>query len=579
MQVSYEEFKLQFSQMYEHYERQRTDNITDPVVRQQRPISTISGWEHQQHQRSNSVPNGYHDTTEQWQTGNTATVLEIDKPDPQLCGCDYNSPISDGSPSSFVTKRDDSEGISLDSGTSDLYSDVKTGTGGKESPFSSQDSPLKSQLMEEVSESPICNGLHTESSSSFGSPSKKDEDDVKDDVFINEIVMEILNKSEKLLEEGENEETHLHIEKIVQCEENMFPSKGEISKEDFIDCLDNSKEQFEVDSSPKREISTMETSEDLFLQRSTDVADNDTTPTSPDKESDASERYLTPTELSEIDKKEDEVELKIDEIEAELNTDKEEIESSANENELEINANDNEVTLKVNKHEIQLKADEDEIDINEIDVKASENIKVDSVTEEIITNESSVGISNADVKDPTSASENEICVNSDFVSDPVTKHDEITSCDDVPITNNSAVPIELEPSESSLDSTVVNKTIDKNEEEEAVPSETLNEGITTISQYCDPGHRLTANGEEIDNANTDVETITNDLQVEEITPVKNLEEVKRRVSLPSDVITESQQDIVQSSAVIVSPQKRPRSASTSTQVDPHHFGENEHTPR
>lgn len=52
MQVSYEEFKLQFAQMYEHYERQRSDNITDPELRQQRPISTISGWD-QQHSGSN----------------------------------------------------------------------------------------------------------------------------------------------------------------------------------------------------------------------------------------------------------------------------------------------------------------------------------------------------------------------------------------------------------------------------------------------------------------------------------------------------------------------------------------------
>ncbi|CAG7818766.1 unnamed protein product [Allacma fusca] len=43
--VSYEEFRLQFTQMYEHYERRQTDNITDPAVRQQRPISTISGWD------------------------------------------------------------------------------------------------------------------------------------------------------------------------------------------------------------------------------------------------------------------------------------------------------------------------------------------------------------------------------------------------------------------------------------------------------------------------------------------------------------------------------------------------------
>jgi hypothetical protein len=45
IQVSYEEFKLQFAQMYEHYEKHRTDNITDPELRQSRPISTISGWD------------------------------------------------------------------------------------------------------------------------------------------------------------------------------------------------------------------------------------------------------------------------------------------------------------------------------------------------------------------------------------------------------------------------------------------------------------------------------------------------------------------------------------------------------
>lgn len=44
-QVSYEEFKLQFAQMYEHYERHRTDNITDPALRRAHPISTISGWD------------------------------------------------------------------------------------------------------------------------------------------------------------------------------------------------------------------------------------------------------------------------------------------------------------------------------------------------------------------------------------------------------------------------------------------------------------------------------------------------------------------------------------------------------
>lgn len=49
--MSYEEFKLQFAQMYEHYEQRRADNITDPAERQQRPISTISGWERHERDR------------------------------------------------------------------------------------------------------------------------------------------------------------------------------------------------------------------------------------------------------------------------------------------------------------------------------------------------------------------------------------------------------------------------------------------------------------------------------------------------------------------------------------------------
>ncbi|XP_055840741.1 neurobeachin isoform X14 [Episyrphus balteatus] len=73
--VSYEEFKLQFAQMYEHYERQRTDNITDPALRQARPISTISGWdreEQQQHQQQHAI------SSESIAT--TTEVEEIEKP-------------------------------------------------------------------------------------------------------------------------------------------------------------------------------------------------------------------------------------------------------------------------------------------------------------------------------------------------------------------------------------------------------------------------------------------------------------------------------------------------------------------
>ncbi|CAG0882858.1 unnamed protein product [Darwinula stevensoni] len=43
--VAREEFKLQYSEMYRMYESRRADNIADPTMRQQHPISTISGLE------------------------------------------------------------------------------------------------------------------------------------------------------------------------------------------------------------------------------------------------------------------------------------------------------------------------------------------------------------------------------------------------------------------------------------------------------------------------------------------------------------------------------------------------------
>lgn len=147
--------------MYEHYERHRADNITDPLVRQQRPISTISGWDH----HTQTVPNGYHDEDQRWQDpAATPEILQENGKSDQICNCDFSTPISEGSPASFTAKHEDSEGVSIDSRTSDLYSDVKIG---KDSPFS-QDSPLKSQIAEEtpesteiIQDSPVCNGFST----------------------------------------------------------------------------------------------------------------------------------------------------------------------------------------------------------------------------------------------------------------------------------------------------------------------------------------------------------------------------------------------------------------------------------
>jgi hypothetical protein len=54
-QVAQEEFKLQYAEMYRMYESRRADNITDPAVRQKRPISTICGWEQAYKETQGSV--------------------------------------------------------------------------------------------------------------------------------------------------------------------------------------------------------------------------------------------------------------------------------------------------------------------------------------------------------------------------------------------------------------------------------------------------------------------------------------------------------------------------------------------
>lgn len=151
----------------------------------------------------------------------------------------------------------------------------------------------------------------------------------------------------------------------------------------------------------------------------------------------------------------------------------------------------------------------------------------------------------------------------------------------VPIVENSAVSVELEPSknDSSLGETTVVQSSDNDDsrlgKEDAVETETEVppfENIPTISQYCDPSH--------YDNTtNTVTDVVIDSVNVnhqESVTSVhtqKPTEEIKRRVSLPSSTVENQNGDHFRDvAAQAVSPQKRPRSASTSTQVDPNLFG-------
>ncbi|KAF5296936.1 hypothetical protein FQR65_LT10087 [Abscondita terminalis] len=475
--VSYEEFKLQFAQMYEHYERQRTDNITDPAVRQQRPISTISGWE----QQTQAVQNGYHTSEDQWHhTSATVREIESEKSEP-VCNCDLSSPVSEGSPASFITKRDDSEGVSLDSRTSDLYSDVKIG---KESPFS-QDSPLKSQIIEDVTEmgeiiedSPICNGIHSESSPSLDSPFKgvlntEVVDDYKTEV-IEDIVEEIISKSEKLLLK--------EVDEVKNEEENVEESV-ESNQQESIETVEN-----DIPTSPEREI----------------------------LDSDVSDRYMTPTELSEATERKDDSQGVADD----------EKESSEPESSVE--------TFVECAQENKLQSVIDSGGCEQTDlISKCETVEIEKVCDE-------------------------------------NKDNEVVLPQAVPIDDTtSAVQVDLEPSnvESSVDSS--NIPLETNEVLNDVPPV---ENIPTISQICDPNSFIPSDSVENSSviSNNNNNNNNTDAPVEDAATLRGTEEVKRRVSLPSNTL--ERQDNAEDNLVNqTSPQKRPRSASTSTQVDPNHF--------
>lgn len=169
--------------------------------------------------------------------------------------------------------------------------------------------------------------------------------------------------------------------------------------------------------------------------------------------------------------------------------------------------------------------------------------------------------------------------------EPISDSETITKKSEaVPIVETSAVSVDLEPSnnESSLgekniqSSDTISKVEEKAEgtvvssEEEVPPVE----NIPTISQFCDPSHYDSTTNTATDvvknvNVNKEAETSGSPAKV----PIKSAEVAKRRVSLPNNHSESQTAEYTQDANVHqVSPQKRPRSASTSTQVDPNLFG-------
>lgn len=211
--VSYEEFKLQFAQMYEHYERHRTDNITDPALRRAHPISTISGWDQERDEAvsSNAITNGNADSPVSTQSAievGTSNELEDDH---------RRAPLTNG-----IGKSEHADGN--DERVECACTDENADQDEISKPNTTAISSISDVYNQQINADVKCNGVDHSDESAISSPSKQSEqtspsissggqDALKealeiesiDDVelepteVVEEIIEEILQSSEKLL--------------------------------------------------------------------------------------------------------------------------------------------------------------------------------------------------------------------------------------------------------------------------------------------------------------------------------------------------------------------------------------------
>lgn len=201
--------------MYEHYEKHRTDNITDPELRQSRPISTISGWDQEREE------NGIQPQIQQSQQVQTIPTEELeekedDEEEPQL------KPVENG-----VVEREPQK--TTISSISDVYNKEISG----ESTNVVNATPVKNIET---------NKLKDILEEQLGDPEQESRE------VAEEIVEEILQKSEKLLDECKqasddllsqqetpvikDEEIEQAVHEVVQGVRNIQLKSVEVEKEE-----------------------------------------------------------------------------------------------------------------------------------------------------------------------------------------------------------------------------------------------------------------------------------------------------------------------------------------------------------
>nr|XP_012140799.1 PREDICTED: neurobeachin isoform X6 [Megachile rotundata] len=632
--VSYEEFKLQFAQMYEHYERQRSDNITDPELRQQRPISTISGWD-QQHSGNNGYnkpsPWGNQQNHEVQHVERNYKEFDASEGNDRLeesCSCDLNSidnTESDSSPaivkshSETLDTPQSSEAISLDSRLSDK---PETPTTAREV---HTDTPT---ILEEANSEPISvpttqetsEAISIESSNDLYSEVHKIDSSSPDSMTVQEAMKKDEEPSEEKAEDTVPEsspvkqpEENAQVEEDAEQEEKAPKDEANVADEtsetqqpkednetpvteteeeetskEKSDAADNVTPSEDVPSNTEDD-EKVETPDESSTEVavSTELADSDNVPsTSPgetpeplvikeieklqlenDREvidSDTSEAYLTPTEnqdnLSDIKTKALEAEKSEDNVEdvQDAESTAVQVENNENENEREENAKNPNCSTSVIE---STETGEEKVDVEEKKVESvvvtselsSDKCAVDSATEDksAVINDNDEKVIDKHSREPSTISTN--------VSD---------NQSDIPVRTETEVEVtDSVSSNSDIQSSVDNVTQVPNPKQQ----------IPTISTVCDANTNMPDGVPQI--VSSTVVTRDNSL-LNDLTP--DHVDTHRRSSLPTVPSETANDDNVNSNnneppslpvplRKTSSPQKRPRSASTSTQVDPNHF--------
>lgn len=290
--VSYEEFKLQFAQMYEHYERHRTDNITDPALRRAHPISTISGWDQD---RDDSSMNAIESATEHLKieevkdAGNNQTNYHATngvsnkseqtnnvEMDNVKCACEGDDQQRQPQPQLSANKDEEAPKlVSSISSISDVYNKQING-----------ETICEGNRLEDVSEETSVGTPEKENGSGQDTLKKvleidsyEKEEESKE--IIEEIIENILQKSEALLEDCKNASeliTHDSTSSPVIKDEEIELAVSEVVKGVLeIEKIkrDNETTLPEVQTTVSSETSDISDSSDaLIISKSLDIDNN-----------------------------------------------------------------------------------------------------------------------------------------------------------------------------------------------------------------------------------------------------------------------------------------------------------------